>query len=232
MRVGVSYLPPASKSVEARLYTEDGFEIDLARELGEQLGRSVQLVRLGKGESAAALSTGAVDIALSRESAGEAAPTRVLPTGFASGLTVAMRTDTDIRSWSDLEGKLVCVAEANEPARLLAEAFGARIKLDRAPARALMHVRTGDCDAAIHDQVLLETLFGNREWRKFSATLPMTPPTELKALIAPVSGPGSEELAQAIAAVGSEEAWRRRTARWAANVAFEVYLDQEAPDCH
>lgn len=232
LRVGVPYLPPLTKSVEARLYTEDGFEIELARELGERLGRPVTLVRLDKDKIVPALSAGAVDIALSRQAPAEPSPVRTIPTGFSSGLAVSMRTDTVIHRWEDLAGRLICVAEANEPARLLAESFGARVRLERAPARALMHVRTGDCDAAIHDQALLEPLFGNREWKKFSATLPATAPTELRALLAPAGGPRSEELTRAVAALGSSDAWGHRVARWAANVAFEVYLDQEAPDCH
>ncbi|MEZ2410379.1 transporter substrate-binding domain-containing protein [Bosea sp. RCC_152_1] len=229
LRIGVPYLPPVSKSIEARLYTEESFELDLAREVGARLARPVELVRLGEEETGAALASGRVALVLTR---GATPAGTGLSTGFSSGLAASMRSDTSIRRWEDLAGKTVCISEANEPARKLAEGYGAAVRAERAPARSLMRVRTGECDAAIHDEELLRRLFSRKEWQKFSATLPAAPATELRAVLPAAASPLNDELARAIATLGVPAEWKRREERWVANVAFEVYLEQEAPDCH
>lgn len=226
LRIGVAYLPSAAAAPEARLYTDAGFERDLGKAIGRRLGRSVVFEAVS--DPAQALTDGRIDLALARlpEDAAPPAPLAAIDTGYASPLGLSMRTDTDIRAWGDLAGRRVCVAEGDAEARRLAEAAGARVRTERAPARALMQVRTGDCDAALHDAVLLEALFQDPRWRKFSAGLPPRSPSRLTAL----AGPG---LAAGIrAALNDLQDWPARRARWARNVAFEVYLDQEAPDCH
>lgn len=234
LRVGVAYLPPPYTPSDVRLYTEEGFDIDLARDLGSRLGVPVELVRVDDARRVEALRSGAVHLVVGRAGADD--PLRsaaaVTPAGFGSGASVSMRTDTTIRRWDDLAGRTVCVSEAGTAARALAEAHGAAVRVERAPARALMQVRTGDCDAAIHDQAVLDELFRRPEWRKFSATLPAVRPTDLVVAHAPHDGTLGARIGAALADIGSERAWAGRRQRWAANVAFEVYLDQEAPDCH
>lgn len=242
LRVGVAFVPPPYTTTDVRLYTEEGFDLDLARALGQRLGRPVALIEVPVGQGwAAALRSGAVDLVVARVAPDDplydAAVVRtatVRKTGFASGAAVAMRTDTTIRHWDDLRGRTVCLSEADRRARAIATGLGARLRVERAPARSLMLVRTGGCDVALHDAALLAELFERPAWRKFSTTLPARTPTDLVvALPEPAPDPDlAARVAAALDGIGTDAAWAERRRRWAANVALEVQLDQEAPDCH
>ncbi|MFD2249399.1 polar amino acid transport system substrate-binding protein [Pseudochelatococcus lubricantis] len=234
LRVGVSYIPAADASTAARLYTEEGFEASLARQLGRLTGRPVRLVALPDAEREKALNGGDVDAILARVDAGDAIRERVdvLPTAYESGLSVAMRSDTQVRAWPDLAGKTVCVTQANAAGQQYLHAIGARLKVERAPAQTLADVRTGACDAAIHDAALLSRLFEADNWRKFSATLPAVLPSELVLLLPKKSNAGLTALRDAFGKITDSASWAERRQRWATNVALEVYLDQDAPDCH
>lgn len=233
LRIGVlaSAMPLQSST---RAYTEEGHEIVLARALGERLGAAPQFVPLAPEAFAGALATGQVDAVLVREPlAGAArAGTAALRTGYRSGTAAAMRADQPLRRWEDLRGKTVCVSRAHQGAQTLARRAGARLQLVDAPAQALVQVRTGACDAALHDEAQLQALFLRREWRKFSATLPAAAPAELLLLAATARPQALQALQQAVAAEGRAPAWQERNTRWAANVAYEAYFDQIGPDCH
>lgn len=233
LRIGVPWIPPAEGS-ESRLYMEEGFELDLAVEVANGLGARAVLVPLAPGSARRALANGEADLVLERvpATAGPQVGVRALSTGYHSGLTVAMRSDKPLSSWSDLAGRTVCVSQANAQARALGEQLGARVKEMRAPAPALMAVRTGECEAAIHDAVLLAPLFAKKSWLKFSASLPARDETQLRIAVAA----GAPRLARAVettlAALDTPERWTTRAERWASTVSFEVYRDQVAADCH
>ncbi|GLK83906.1 substrate-binding protein [Ancylobacter defluvii] len=237
LRIGVAHVPPKADVPAARLYTQDGFDLELAAEIGRRLGRKVELVDIGD-QAAEALAAGRIDLAVAPQDGALPSGVELLPSGYQSGLSVAMRTDTDIRSWEGLAGRKVCVVASNDRARRLVRAVGGQEVVQPVPALALMQVRTGECDAAIHDEVVLRRLFGEAEWKKFSATLPARDSTPLVvALPADGTRPGSqappaEALRSTLAALADSRFWDRKTGEWATNVALEVYLEQDAPDCH
>lgn len=223
--LGAGYVPPAS-AADGRIYVEEGFEGDLADILGQQFGRPVRLKAVDGGSAEAPDGT----VLRLRPDDPRLASGVALALGYRSGLSVAMRSDTAIRRWEDLAGRTVCASEANAEGQRLARSHGARVVVARAPAVALMQLRTGACDASIHDRVLLDALFTSRAWAKFSATLPPTQPTVLALVPAPTAS--GEILRQAAPALADPAAWRQRQARWGATVAFEVYRDQVGGDCH
>ncbi|WP_393978904.1 type 2 periplasmic-binding domain-containing protein [Xanthobacter agilis] len=145
---------------------------------------------------------------------------------------MAMRTDRPLASWEALKGRVVCVSEANLSGQRLAARLGAQVQLWRAPAVALMHMRTGDCDAALHDRALLDPLLGKRSWEKFSATLPPVESSTLVIATAPGRGDLARAVQRAMAAIGTADRWLLRREKWASIVSFEVYRDQVAADCH
>ncbi|WP_162243781.1 transporter substrate-binding domain-containing protein [Pseudorhodoferax sp. Leaf274] len=233
LRIGVlaSAMPLHSPT---RAYTEEGHELTLARALGERLGVAPQFVALAPEAFADALAQGRVDAVLVREplAATARAGTEALRTGYRSGTAAAMRSDTPLRRWDDLRGKTVCVSRAHQGAQALAQRAGARLQLVDAPAQALVQVRTGACDAALHDEAQLQALFLRKEWHKFSATLPAAAPAELLLLASAARPQALQALQQAVAAERRAPAWQERNRRWAANVAYEAYFDQIGPDCH
>lgn len=233
LRVGVAWLPPPD-TPDMRIYREEGFELDLAADMAASLGTGLNLVRIAPDAAAAALEAGTVDVVITRAGADDPLlrRARVVETGFRSGLSLVMRSDRPLASWSDLKGKVVCASEANGHARAVAAGLGAQVRSERAPALALMHVRTGDCDAAIHDRALLDPLFAKMSWQKFSATLPPVEPTALVVAVARTNAALSRAVAEALDPAASREAWRQRQEKWASTVSFEVYRDQVAADCH
>lgn len=234
LKVGVDYVPPPPGPTEFRLYTPESFDVLLARRIAERLGRKLELVELAGADKAAALESQAVDVVLAKldPREGLAGHFTVIPSGFVSGSTVSMRTDTDIGDWGDLAGRTVCVSRGNAAAETLGRRNGARIRVEDAPAKSLMLVRTGVCDAAIHDRALLEKLFLQEGWQKFSATLPTSPTLELSAAVDADDEALAEAVGSALASVATPQGWNELGNKWARNVALEVYLDQDAPDCH
>ena len=233
LRIGLDYVPP-EKSPDKRIYVEEGFEADLALQIGERLQARIQLVQTSPQERERALHDGRVDLLLIRSTPAERFSAEItrLDARFESGQSLAMRSDRPLREWGDLAGKTVCATEANERGQRIARGYGAVVTTVRAPAQALMLVRTGECAAAIHDRTSLDHLFGKMSWQKFSATLPPVQPSRLVALVSRERGGLAGEVERALSAIGTAEQWEQRTKRWAQLVAFEVYRDQVATDCH
>ncbi|GGC45313.1 transporter substrate-binding domain-containing protein [Chelatococcus reniformis] len=232
LRLGVAYVPPA-RTPETRIYVEEGFEADVAQEIGQALQAEIELVAVAADHDDA-LAAGRVDALLVRVGAGDSLrrTARVIATGYASGLSPVMRSDRPPARWSDLAGHAVCVTEANLRGQALARALGAQVRIMSAPAQALIAVRTGECAAALHDRAVLDPLFRKRFWQKFSATLPPADASELVVAVATARSDLAAALQTALASVGSAARWQQRRERWAELASFEVYRDQVAGDCH
>lgn len=233
LRIG---LAPSTLPVSTgeRDYTNGGFEATYARELAQQLGVEVQLVPLPRDTLAQALRQDQVDLVLARPDPAQkpADDLRALDTGYRSGLGVAMRSDTDVRAWNQLDGRVVCTTAENPRAQEQAAQVNGHVQVFAAPAQALMRVRTGECAAAILDRSQLEPLLEQKEWLKFSATLPPTSTQPLQAWLAEGRADLAAPVRAAVLEIGTTTHWAQRRQKWAANVAFEVYFDQTGPDCH
>ncbi len=234
LRIGVSYVPPEPGPAEYRVYTPESFDVLIARKIAERLGRKPEFVQLPEVDWSPSLERHEVDVIVGRVPDETRLPRDfiIVDTGFSSGAAASMRTDTDVRNWRDLAGRTVCVARGNTVALALARQTGAQVQIEDAPAKSLVQVRTGICDAAIHDETLLERLFQQQGWQKFSATLPPTPPVRLAAMLDTDDPLLSDAVRQVLDQIGSAGTWVELQEKWARNVAFEVYLDQDAPDCH
>ena len=117
--------------------------------------------------------------------------------------------------------------------RALAESWGAVVRTYRVPSDALVAVREGACDVGLVDDAVWEPLVRFPEWKKFSSTLePAGAPRERVWLLPAEDTAGRAWLASEMKAWNQSGAWKAMTAKWARDVAFDVYLDQEVPDCH
>lgn len=217
-----------------RRYTADGLEVGFASEIGAYLHLPIALVALTPEQASAALLRGEVDILLARSLATVASSTElaVMDTHFSAGLSVLLRSDTQVRQWSDLRGRVVCLTEANTQAQQLVHTLQVHSKTFAAPAQVLAAVRTGVCDAALHDQPLIDALRTSKEWVKFAATLPAQPATPLHLVITNSNPLLRQRLNAALQTLDRDPQWQTRASLWASNVAFEVFLDQLGPDCH
>ncbi|WP_432241031.1 ABC transporter substrate-binding protein [Herbaspirillum robiniae] len=232
LRVGVDYVPPPYKG-GMKFRTPESPDTVLADDLAAQLKLKSDYQKNAPGGALQALKNARPDLALTLAPEGDApaADTAVIATGYSAGGMAIMRSDTAIRKWDDLKGRAVCVSQGSPYVGTLAARYGAVEKVMRAPADSLLAVRIGECDAAVHDDTMMKELLKLPEWKKFSAQLP---PTERRNLVLKVRGADAADLAaiRQAASRWSESYWAGVKKKWVNNVAFEVYLDQNVPDCH
>lgn len=233
LTLGVDHVPPPIGPADYETRRSEGYEQLVAADLASSLGVKVELVSVDPGERSAALRERRADLLLVAVAENATADDfQIIPAGHATALAALMRSDAPVTSWSALRNRVVCVADGNAPARHLADALGATARVLKAPAKSLAQMRTGDCAAAIHDEVQLRELVRQPDWAKFSAVLPASHRERL------VFAVERGDLSSAALLRGIAERWARSgiwaawTAQWAADVAFEVYLEQDAPDCH
>ncbi|WP_083457683.1 type 2 periplasmic-binding domain-containing protein [Herbaspirillum hiltneri] len=241
LRVGQDYVPPAY-TAGAKFRTPEGVDMILAEDIAKRLNLKLDNVpnagNAGDGKAAQALKGARADIALVTvdENAvriGAAADGSVLiPTGYSAGAMAIMRTDTDIRKWEQLKGRTVCLSEGGSYVGRMAARYGAVEKVMRAPADSLLAVRTGQCDAAVHDDTMLKELLRLPEWKKFSAQLPPQSRSMLMIRIPAADNAAIAYARQTVAEWSRGDFWPALKKKWTNAVAFEVYLDQNVPDCH
>lgn len=241
LRVGQDYVPPAY-TAGAKFRTPEGIDVILAEDVAKRLNLKLDSVpnagNAGDGKAAQALKGARADIALvtvdeNAVRSGAAADDSVLiPSGYSAGAMAIMRTDTDIRKWEQLKGRTVCLSEGGSYVGRMAARYGAVEKVMRAPADSLLAVRTGQCDAAVHDDTMLKELLRLPEWKKFSAQLPPQSRSMLMIRIPAADSAAIAYARQTVAEWSRGDFWAALKKKWTNAVAFEVYLDQNVPDCH
>ncbi len=248
LRVGMQYvIPPFVGGSKVR--TPAALDAELAQAWAKSLGRAaVHALQVQAEGASRVLASEQADAVLAYVPAGQAvrgagtaigavdgavqAGMVLVPTGYESRPMAILRSDTDIKSWQQLQGRTVCVAEGGRYAGWLASQYGAHVNVMRAPADSLLALRVGTCDAAVHDEAMLRPLLKLPEWKKFSATLPPGPAARLVFMVRD-DAPRAGEAARALAQHWRQQGFfaKRADAR-ARDIAFEVYLDQNVPDCH
>lgn len=221
---GIQYVVPEHKG-GMKFRTPETLDTVLLDDVARRLQRPLVTQRAGSGKTDIALATLADNDPRHRTAT-------IIPTGYAAAPMAIMRTDTDIKSWDQLKGRKVCIAEGGHYVGMLAAKYGANEQIHKAPADSLLALRTGACDAAVHDSAMLEELIKLPEWKKFSARLPVGPRTTL-AFVVPAADKNSaaflKQVASDWAASGYLDQQMKKAVR---HIAFEVYLDQDVPDCH
>ena len=225
LKVAVEYVVPPFVG-GSKVRTPETIDTVLAQMLAARLNSDLTMVAAGSADVAS-------DVVLTADSelvvdSGSVTVT----TGYVARPMAIMRTDTDIKSWRDLNGRSVCMAEGGRYVGAVGRDFGAIEKIYKAPADSLLALRIGECDAAVHDEALLNQLLILPEWKKFSARLPAGAASPLVFLI-PKGDPEKVALLTRL-----RDDWRSRgelakiTDARARDIAFEVYLDQVVADCH
>lgn len=235
--IGMPYVAPPPLA-GAKIRTPDGLDVAVAEKLAQRLGLPFSLRQLAAGEAAAALASGQVDVALADRADAEAALRAGAPlswqgTGYAARPKAVIRSDTRMRVGADARGRSVCMAQAATAAQELARSWGAVVRTYRVPSDALVAVREGDCDVGLVDDALWEPLMRFPEWKKFSSTLAADGARAERVWLVPASSAADKAwLAMEMRAWDRAGAWKALASKWARDVAFDVYLDQEVPDCH
>ncbi|MGE8656561.1 MAG: transporter substrate-binding domain-containing protein [Achromobacter sp.] len=233
--VGVPYLAPAPLA-GAKIRTPEGLDIAMAEKLAQELGLPFSLRQVAAADAARLLAAGEVDVVL----ADRAQPAQGLPaelaavaSGYATRPKAVIRSDTRMRQGADARGRSVCMAEAAVGAQALAQSWGAVVRTYRVPSDALVAVREGSCDIGLIDDTVWEPLMRFPEWNKFSATLRADGARHERVWLLPAADTATSAwLAERMRDWARIGAWKALPAKWARDVAFDVYLDQEVPDCH
>jgi polar amino acid transport system substrate-binding protein len=156
----------------------------------------------------------------------------VVPIDYRAVPMAIMRSDTTIRRWEQLQGRKACVAAGGNHVGTLSDRYGAVEQVHPSPTDALVALREGACDAMVHDSTMLEELIRYPEWKKFSARLRGNQRSTL-AFLVPAHDQSRVTTLRRVAsdwdAKGYPEQLVKKTVR---EIAFEVYLEQDVPDCH
>ncbi|HYC41806.1 MAG TPA: transporter substrate-binding domain-containing protein [Noviherbaspirillum sp.] len=233
MLAGIHYVVPEYKG-GMKYRTPEMLDKALLEDVAKRQQLPLETMQALPGKQAALLADRKIDLALATVAENDplSRTHTLIPTGYAAGPMAIMRTDTDIKSWEQLKGRKVCVSEGGLHVGTMTARYGAIEMVYKAPADALIAVRVGECDATVHDSAMLEELLKYPEWKKFSARLPTGPRSTL-AFVVPASDKKSAAFLRQVAAEWAASGHIDKTMKTAVrNIAFEVYLDQNAPDCH
>lgn len=232
LRAGIGHVVPPYVA-GAKFRTPESMETMFAEELAKRLQVTLTSVPADNVNRAQALAAGKADVAMALLSSTElASRTAIVPTGYAAGPMAIMPTNTDIKAWEQLKGRRVCLSEKSPYIGTIATRYGAIEKRFKAPADSLLALRTGQCDAAVHDSAMLNELIRLPEWKKFSSKLPAGPSVPL-VFVAPAGDTGAVAYLKQVAGEWQANGYLNQlVTKTARQIAFEVYLDQDAPDCH
>lgn len=152
-----------------------GLNVDLAEELGRQLGAEVQLVPVLPANRVQFLQQGKADLLIANMewTAERGEILGFVPTPFYRvGGTAAVLKDSKISRWEDLKGQAVCTSQGSSYVKPLTE-LGAEIKAFKSSSESLLALRGNNCVAAVHDATLINPLIADTaEWQGYRALSP------------------------------------------------------------
>lgn len=231
--VGVDYVVPQYKA-GTKFRTPEALDTALAQDAAKRLQVSLATVLNLRPGAAAFPAKGKADVLLTTLPAASTPSSAyaIIPTGYSAGPMAIMRTDTTIKTWEQLKGKKVCVSQGGHYVGTVAAQYGATEMVKPAPADALLALRIGECDATVHDSAMLEELIKLPEWKKFSAKLPVGQRRMLAFVVPAADKRMSAELTRITRGWTVQELPATLMKKAVQSIAFEVYLDQNVPDCH
>ncbi len=232
LTVGMAYVPPLYQA-GAKFRTPEAIDLALAQGMAKVAGASLKTVRANPvaGRPSGSDKLDAL-IVSSLPAPKDMEGTTATPTGYMARPMAIMRTDTTIKTPEQLRGRKVCVAEGGRYVGMPASRYGAVETVTRAPADSLLAVRIGSCDAAVHDSAILEELIKLPEWKKFSASLYLGPTAEQYVLVGRKDTKTLNAVKKSVAEWQRSDFINQEIKRMVRHIAFEVYLDQNVPDCH
>jgi polar amino acid transport system substrate-binding protein len=152
-----------------------GLNVDMAEDLGRQLGAEVELVPVLPANRVQFLQQGKVDLLIANMewTAERGQQLGFVPTPFYRvGGTAAVLKDSKITRWEDLKGQPVCTSQGRSYVKPLTE-FGAELKAFKSSSESLLALRGNNCVAAVHDATLINPLVADSpEWQNYRAITP------------------------------------------------------------
>jgi polar amino acid transport system substrate-binding protein len=152
-----------------------GLNVDMAEDLGKQLGAEVELVPVLPANRVQFLQQGKVDVLIANMewTAERGQILGFVPTPFYRvGGTAAVLKDSKITRWEDLKGQPVCTSQGSSYVKPLTE-IGVELKAFKSSSESLLALRGNNCVAAVHDATLINPLVADSpEWANYRAISP------------------------------------------------------------
>lgn len=131
-----------------------GFDVDLMKAIGKQLGMEVQFQNIGFDGLIPALDSNNIDVIASGMTIKEERKSKVTFSQpyFKSGLSILVKGDNQtIHSFKDLEGKKIAVQIGSSSADLAKKITNAQVREFNTPPDAFMELKSGGVEAVIND---------------------------------------------------------------------------------
>lgn len=137
----------------------DGFDMDLARAIGKQMGYKVEIVSMGFDALIPALNSGNIDVVAAGMSINEERQKAVTFSEpyYTSGLIVMVNKDNnEVKSVKDLEGKRIACQIGTTGENKSRTVEGAKVKAFNTQDEASLELKNGGADAVIGDAPVIE----------------------------------------------------------------------------
>ena len=132
-----------------------GFDMDLIRAIGKEMGRTVEISNIGFDGLIPALEAKNIDVIISGMTITEERKGKVAFSDpyYQSGLTMVVREDDNtIHTFKDLEGKRIAVQIGTTSANEVKKLQNVDVKEYNTPADCFMELQTGGADAVVNDR--------------------------------------------------------------------------------
>ena len=132
-----------------------GFDMDLIRAIGQEMGYTVEISNIGFDGLIPALQAKNIDVIISGMTITEERKGKVAFSDpyYQSGLTMVVREDNqDIKTFKDLEGKKIAVQIGTTSAEEVKKIKNAEVKELNTPADCFMELKAGGADAVVNDR--------------------------------------------------------------------------------
>ncbi|MDE2430560.1 MAG: transporter substrate-binding domain-containing protein [Burkholderiales bacterium] len=154
-----------------------GFEHDLAADIARRLGVGLRKVSVTGSNRLQKLQEGAVDIVLA--TTGDTAERRkivtmVEPNYYASGVTLFMPPNVNIKSWSETRGKAICATQGSYYNRIMQQRYLMELQMYNSARDAKLAVKDRRCIGYLFDNTAVISDLANPEWAGYKAPLPPT----------------------------------------------------------
>ncbi|WP_378950519.1 basic amino acid ABC transporter substrate-binding protein [Pelosinus sp. sgz500959] len=132
-----------------------GFDMDLIKAIGKQMGYEVQIQNMGFDGLIPGIESGTVDVAISAMTITEERSKKIdfSTPYYKSGLTIVVKNDnTTIKSFADLEGKKIAVQLGTTGADEAKKVKNAQIREFNSAPEAFLELKAGGVDAVVNDK--------------------------------------------------------------------------------
>ena len=155
IRVGTeaSFAPFEFQEEGSKDYT--GFDMDLIRAIGKQMGTEVQIQNMGFDGLIPGLDSGTVDVVISGMTITEERSKKISFSKpyYKSGLTMVVKNDnTTIKNFADLDGKKIAVQIGTTGADEAKKVKNAQIREFNSAPEAFLELKAGGVDAVVNDK--------------------------------------------------------------------------------